>query len=491
MCNGMTNPANHMLLTVAEMARADALAVEYGIPSLDLMEAAGASVAAEIRRRWPPQPVVVLCGPGNNGGDGFVIARYLAAAGWRVRLALLGNRTLLKNDANANASRWKGEIETLDPGVLNDASLVVDALFGAGLARPLGGIARDVIETINRRGLSCVAVDTPSGVDSDSGEILGVAPRCALTVTFFRKKPGHLMLPGRIYAGDIVVSDIGIPHEILDQISPQTAENMPDLWRAGLSKHQADDHKYRRGHAVIMGGAEMFGAARLAARGARRAGAGMLSIAAPTAAVGIYATSEPGNLIYALDTPNQLPGFLAKKRRNAILIGPGLGVTKYTRDVVVEALRSGIATVLDADALTVFAENPEALFACIKTTCVMTPHHGEFTRLFDTNGNKLTRARAAAARSRAVMLLKGGDTVIAHPDGRTAINTNAPPQLATAGTGDVLAGIIVGLLAQGMDGFSAACMGAWLHGAAATQFGSGLIAEDLPDQLPSVLEALK
>lgn len=479
------------LLTVEEMGRADALAVEHGVPSIDLMEAAGASVASEIHNRWPAQSVAVLCGPGNNGGDGFVIARYLKAAGWQVRLALFGDIANLKGDAAINAKRWDGEVEPLSDRILEGSPLIVDALFGAGLTRAVDGPALEVIEVINVEKLTCVAVDVPSGVDGNTGAILGAAPRCALTVTFFRKKPGHLLLPGRVYAGETVVTDIGIPAEVLTEMNLRAVENHPGDWVASLPVPALDAHKYQRGHAVICGGSEMTGAARLAARAARRTGAGMLTILAQREAVPIYAAGDPGNIVVGLDSYVDLSGLLQEKRRNAVLVGPGAGLTEDTRNKTIEALRSKLPTVLDADALTIFADDPKQLFNWIKGPCVLTPHEGEFDRLFPGEGDKLSRARAAAEVSGAVILFKGADTVIASPDGRAAINTNAPPELATAGTGDVLAGIILGLLAQGMPAFEAAQAGAWLHGAAALEFGPGLIAEDISDCLPIVLTLLR
>ena len=486
-------PSSHetALLTVDEMGRADRLAVERGVPSLDLMEAAGASVVAEIRRRWPPQPVAVLCGPGNNGGDGFVVARYLAAAGWDVRIALLDDKAKLRGDALVNAERWEGEIAGLGAEILEGRNLVVDALFGAGLTRPIDGAAAAVIAEINHRGLSCVAVDMPSGIDGNTGAIRGSAPKSALSVTFFRCKPGHLLLPGRSYAGEVAVTDIGIPADVLVEIAPQTHENLAANWQDELPVPRPDGHKYQRGHAVIAGGGVMTGAARLAARGARRVGAGMLSILAPTASVPIYQVDDPGNIINGLDSPNEFAAALRRNRRNAVLVGPGAGVTPETRRMVIEALRSDLAVVLDADALTVFRDNPQDLFDWVRAPCVMTPHQGEFDRLFDRDDDKLASARAAAKLSGAVILFKGTDTIIADPDGRAAINSNAPPDLATAGAGDVLAGMITGLLAQAMPPFEAACAAAWLHGRAAADFGPGLIAEDLPDRLPKLLSILR
>ncbi len=474
------------LLSVRQMYAADAAAMAAGVTGAALMEAAGWAVANAVRRRWRPCPVAVLCGPGNNGGDGFVAARLLQRAGWPVRLGLLGDPGRLRGDAAAMAARWNGPVHPAGPDLLDGRALVVDALFGAGLARPLDGAARALVEEIGRRALPCVAVDVPSGVHGDRGAILGAAPRAALTVTFFRKKPGHLLLPGREACGEVVVADIGIPAAVLADIAPNTFENGPALWR--LPRPGPADHKYARGHAVVVGGAQMTGAARLAARAARRAGAGLVTLAVPDSVLDLAAGDMPGNLLAPLDDFDEL---VEDARRNAFLIGPGSGRGGETAARALAALRAGKACVLDADALTAFAGTPEALFRHGGGRVLLTPHDGEFARLFPgLEGDRLSRARAAAARSGCVVLLKGADTVIAAPDGRAAINANAPPDLATAGSGDTLAGIAVGLMAQGLAGFEAGCAAAWLQGAAAGLFGRGLIAEDLAELLPQVLAAL-
>lgn len=317
---------------------------------------------------------------------------------------------------------------------------------------------------------------------------MGLAAPAALTVTFFRGKPGHLLMPGRDLCGDCTVADIGIPDAVLESIRPETAENDPTLWRDLLPWPQAAEHKYRRGHVLIPGGDRMTGATRLAAQAARRAGAGLVTIVAPEKAWAIYAAGPPGLLV---DTDANWPDLIADERRNAVLVGPGSGVGEATKRHLLEACASGKALVLDADALTSFADDRNSLMSALHDRCVLTPHDGEFARLFDHDGSKLERARAAARESGAVVLLKGPDTVIAEPEGWAVINTNAPPELATAGSGDVLAGIIVGLMAQGMAPFVAACAAAWMHGAAASAFGPGLIAEDLIDGLPTVLRGLK
>jgi len=499
-----------VLLSVEEMYAADAAAAASGVPSGQQMEAAGGAIAREIVARWPARPVAVLCGPGNNGGDGFVAARQLRDAGWQVRLALLGSVERLKGDAAVSARRWHeagGAVEAMGPAVLEGAGLVVDALFGAGLARPLEGAAAETVAAL--AGMDAppplVAVDIPSGVHGNSGAVVGgaeaVAPWADLTVTFFRRKPGHLLLPGRLHCGELVTADIGIPEQVLEDIAPTTWENSPALWLGAYPWPRLAGHKYDRGHAVVAGGAEMTGAARLAARAALRVGAGLVTIAAPAAAIPIYATTIGGILTHGLASkpgraggPDGFAAFLDDRRKTAVLVGPGNGVIPATRAHVLAALAAGKACVLDADALTVFQEAPAALFKAIgaeATACVLTPHDGEYARIFEATGDRLTRARAAARASGAVVLLKGGDTVVAAPDGRAAININAPAELATAGAGDVLAGLVLGLLAQGMGAFAAACAAVWQHGAAASGIGPGLIADDLADALPPILRRLK
>ncbi len=479
------------LLSVAEMYAADQAAMAAGVSGITLMEAAGKGVADEILEQFGSEPVAVLCGPGNNGGDGFVIARHLRAAGAPVRLALLGDKARLKGDAAAMAKRWRGKVWPMSPDVLDGAALVVDAIFGAGLTRDVDGAARDVLAAAADRGLPSVAVDVPSGVHGDTGEICGYALPAAMTVTFFRPKPGHLLLPGRRCCGEVRVVDIGIPPAVLDEIGPRTWENTPALWGTRLPWPGVEGHKYSRGHAVVASGPRgKSGAARLAARAALRAGAGLVTVLAPTSAMAENAAQLTAVMLAEIKGTSGFADAIADRRRNAVLVGPGNGVTAATRRHVLAALKTRRACVLDADALTVFARAPKTLFRAVRGPCLMTPHEGEFGRLFDVDGGKLARARTAARESGAVVLLKGPDTVIAAPDGRAAINTNAPPTLATAGAGDVLAGIALGLLAQGMDPFDAGCAAAWLHGAAAQHFGPGLIAEDLCETLPAALADL-
>lgn len=492
----------NVLLGVEEMYRADALAVDAGVASLDLMEAAGAAIVSEIQNRWPLRPVAVLAGPGNNGGDGFVTARLLETAGWPVRLALLGGKDKLKGDAAVNADKWGGDTEDLTPDILDGDPLVVDALFGAGLTRPLEGEALKCVQRINEEGLDCLGVDIPSGVHGDSGEILtpdgkdkGSAPKAAVTVTFFRAKPGHYLMPGRDLCGEIVVADIGIPESVLGEINPGIHLNGPGLWQEVLPWPDVEGHKYSRGHAVVVGGAEMTGAARLAVMGARRMGAGLVTIATPPEAFAVYAKEEPGTLVKAIEDETDFRDLLADPKKNTILAGPGLGVSDTTREKVLMALETGKPAVIDADGLSVFSDDPDQLFQAITGPCLLTPHEGEFDRLFSLTGDKVSRAREAARLSSAVVLLKGADTVIAAPNGEetvsAVINATGTPDLATAGSGDVLAGMALGLMSQGLSPFDAASAAAWLHGVAAGKFGPGLIAEDLPAALPQILQSLK
>ncbi len=474
------------LLTAAQMAEADRLTVACGIAEIALMENAGRPVAREIERRWSPRPVVVLCGPGSNGGDGFVAARRLAGNDWPVRVALLGARDRLRGSAAHHAALWRGSVEPLTPAALDGAALVVDAIFGAGLSRALEGASARTLAAAAARGMTIVAVDVPSGLMGDTGADLG-AVAAVLTVTCFRKKPGHVLLPGRLLCGELVVADIGTPASVFEQVAPDTFENDPLLWSAALPRLRQDGNKYTRGHALISGGYPTTGAARMAARAAVRTGAGLTTIAVSMEALPVYAAALTSIMVSPVAAPADFDRLLADSRYSGLLIGPGAGVGPATRARVLAMLKTGRPTVLDADALSSFEGDPDTLFRAIVGPCVLTPHDGEFARLFDSSGDKLTRTRAAARRSGAIVLLKGSDTVVAAPDGRAIVNANAPATLATAGAGDVLSGIVLGLLAQGMEPFLAAAAAVWLHGDAAAAFGPGLLAEDLPDLLPRAM----
>lgn len=461
-----------------------------GTPGALLMQRAGEGVAREVVHRWTPRPVTILCGPGNNGGDGFVVASALAEGRWPVRVALLGDIEALRGDARLHAQRWPGSVESLSPRSIDDAELVIDAVFGAGLNRRLDSRVVDTLSSATRRRVPILAVDIPSGVTGDGGEDWGAAA-AVCTVTFMRKKPGHLLLPGRDLCGEVVVADIGIPHAVISSLPTDTWENAPALWRDKLPQLQAAANKYSRGHALLYGGYPMTGAARMAARAAARMGAGLTTIAVPQEAFAIYASALTSIMVHPLMKEHDVAHLLQDTRYTGFLIGPGAGVNDATRTRALAMLATGKPTVIDADAISVFASRADELFQAIRGPCVITPHEGEFKRLFETSGDKLSRARLAARSSGAVVVLKGADTVIAAPDGRAIINSNAPATLATAGSGDVLGGLILGLLTQGMDAFPAAAAAVWVHGAAAAEFGPGLLAEDLPDLAPSVLRRLK
>ncbi len=476
------------ILTVAETAAADQAAIAAGTPGFTLMLRAGAAVAEVIAARWTPRRCVVLCGPGNNGGDGFVIAARLAEAGWPVTLALEGDRAALKGDAAEAAALWTGPIARVGPAAVREAELVVDALFGAGLSKPLGAIPAETLRYAELGAAPLVAVDLPSGLSGDTGAPLGYAPRADLTVTFHRKKPAHVIEPGRSLCGEVVVADIGL------STAPSTlTENGPALWAHAFPWPAGATHKHSRGRLIVVSG-EMWstGAARLASRAGLRIGAGMVTLMSPPDALLVNAAHLEAVMLAPFDTDVELE--TAADAADAAIIGPAAGVTEATVSNLFALARTGAAIVIDADALTAFRDDPAELFSVLDRDDVLTPHQGEFERVFPgllrASPERITAARQAAARAHAVVLLKGPDTVIAAPDGRCAVNVNGTPWLATAGSGDVLAGFIGGLIAQGMDSFEAACAGVWIHAEAARLHGPGLISEDLPGLAPQVLRAL-
>jgi hydroxyethylthiazole kinase-like uncharacterized protein yjeF len=428
------------------MARIDALADDE--PAL--IAAAGRAVARSVTERFAPCRTLVLVGPGNNGADGAAAAEHLALAGWPVRVRRFDQATVEE---------------------VARAELVMDAIFGAGLSRDISAGTAALLRAARR----LVAIDVPSGLDGATGAIRGYAPQAVLTVTFFRAKPGHYLYPGRALCGELLIRDIGIPATLLEAIKPRTWLNTPALWR--LPVRTATGHKYSSGDVTVLCGT-MPGAARLACAAARRAGAGMVTLAAEMPMI----MPEAGLIVRA----DPLEILLQDKRRRTWVCGPGLGTGAGAKLAQLIAM-GGLAIVADADALSACAGAPERL----RGAAVLTPHEGEFARVFGPVGDdKLAAVRAAAFVAGAVTVLKGPDTIIATPDGRAAINANAPPWLATGGTGDVLAGLIAALLAQGMAPFEAACAGVWLHGEAANRIGPGLIAEDLPPVLGPLLGEL-
>ena len=494
----------HELLTPEMMARADRLTIEAGTSGMTLMERAGRAVADAVAFAHPlGSQVLVAAGPGNNGGDGYIAARILRDRGYRAEIWSLIAVAELRGDAALAAQRWGDAVTVGDltalASALARADVVVDALFGAGLSRDLDGDAAAVIVAINASGWPVIAVDLPSGIDGLTGAVRGGAVQAATSVTFFRRKPGHLLLPGRTHCGPVIVADIGIRPWVLREIAVETFANGPALWLDALVVPALAGQKYSRGHAlVISGGMLTTGAARLGAIAALRAGAGLVTIASPPDALMVNAMHLTAVMLKWMAGADGLAEILEDARFNAVLIGPGAGVGPETAAQVTVILSGQRGAVLDADALTSFKDRPQELFAAIHAhegPVVLTPHEGEFARIFPdlaerTGLPKPERVRAAAKRSGAVVILKGADTVIASPEGIAAINDNAPADLATAGSGDTLAGVLTGLLARGMPAFEAACCAVWMHGETGRLAGPGLIAEDLAGQLPRVLLAL-
>jgi ADP-dependent NAD(P)H-hydrate dehydratase / NAD(P)H-hydrate epimerase len=489
------------LLTNTEMSEADRRTIASGVSGETLMDNAGAAVAQAVMARQPPgSKVAVVAGTGNNGGDGFVAARHLLGAGYDVAVHLIGRRDAIKGDAAEAARQWREAVATGAPD-LAGAHVIIDALFGAGLDRPVAGDALAAIMAMNGAGVPVIAVDLPSGINGTTGEVLGGAVNASRTVTFFRKKPGHLLLPGRNHCGQVQVAQIGISADVLTIIRPATRENSPALWGDKFPVPTAQGHKYSRGHAVVVSGSRAHtGAARLAAMAALRGGAGLVTLATPRDALDVNAAASLAVMVRPIDAATELEAMLSDPRFNAVAIGPGAGIGLHTREITLTALSGPRNVVLDADALTSFVDDTDLLFATLSKNhgAVLTPHSGEFHRLFDKSlenipaacASKLSATRAAAGIAGAVVVHKGADTVIAAPDGRAVINANAPPWLATAGTGDVLAGLITGLVAQGMPTFEAAAAAVWIHGEAAAAAGPGMISEDLAPRFGEVYRRL-
>lgn len=492
------------ILSAEQMREADQLTIESGTQGIELMEEAGRVCAEAITKLFKPQEVLVFCGPGNNGGDGFVIARHLEQWGWDVRVACEIGIEELGGDAATAAGRWhsvsnRKRLRRLRDVEFRASTLFIDAMFGTGLARDLDGHLADLIDRINASGRPIVAIDMPSGICAGTGRVLGAAIEADYTISLAALKRGQVLMPGRLHCGEIIVADIGISEDALKQVEAldpaKVFKNTPDIWEHAFPWPDPMGHKYTRGHLVVVSGPALStGASRLAASAGLRAGAGLVTLVGDREALKEHAAHLTAIMLREAGDAKALTGLLEDSRKNAIVIGPGHGAGEATRQSVSAVLRSCRAVVLDADALTSFEGKSEVLFEAIKGPTVLTPHLGEFGRLFgiseDQEIDRLTQALAAAKRAGAVVVLKGPDTIIACPDDRVAISVNAPPWLATAGSGDVLSGMIGALLAQGMPPFEAACAGVWLHGEAANELGLGLISEDLPLVLPEVILGL-
>lgn len=482
------------------MRAAENAAFARGQDSFALMAEAGAAVASAILRAHPQRggSVLILCGPGNNGGDGFIVAELLRQAGWRVNVAAMRPAAEYKGDAAKAANAWQGDLIALEPARLASLVLpptvIVDALFGIGLDRQLQANLAAVIDLVNQSGADIWAVDVPSGIAPDTGHVLGSAIRAGHTVTFGWPKPGHLLLPGRMHCGmlevvPLVFDTASLPPSVTAWV------NGPDLWLPALPQPGPLDHKFSRGHALVIGSSEMPGAGRLASLAARRIGVGMLSVAAPAATLPLYLADQPGIIARPATRPEDYVEILMDRRISGVLVGSGLVPDAAAREAVLTSLAAGRPAVVDGGGLTAFADRPDDLFILGRPDMVLTPHEGEFTRLFPDLGPELgkpDRVRRAAARANSVVVLKGADTVVADPstDSPIVISGEASPYLATAGSGDVLAGLILGLLSQNMPAYQAAASGVWFHAEAGLAIGPGLIAEDLPGQIPALLRKL-
>ncbi|MEE8258611.1 MAG: NAD(P)H-hydrate dehydratase [Sphingomonadales bacterium] len=488
----MSYDSQYAVLTAGEMIAAERAAFDAGIPAFTLMLSAGRGFAKAVSHRKKPGKILFLNGPGNNGGDGWVAAELLRRKGWQVFCCALK----IPDDGSCAAAeaygKWQGEVVEF-PDDLSSFDVIVDALFGTGLERPVEGRAAEWINAANETEALRIAVDIPSGISSDSGEVLGTAFAAGLTVTFSQKKRGHVLMPGLELCGDVEVVDIGI-----EPVAATVFENDPGIWKDKIPHPGKGDYKQTRGHLLVIGGeAGMSGAGRMAARAGLRSGAGLVTTLAPAAALSAYAEKQLAVMSRGYGSPGEFSEVITSGKFSAFVIGPGNGVGAETRGRVLEVLATGKPCALDADALTSFEGNPKALFKKLHENAVLTPHLGEFRRLWpgldpsqDSGTDKITAVQKASARAGAVVLLKGPDTVIAHPGGRALVNVHASPHLATAGSGDVLAGIIGGFLTQKVAPLLAAGAGAWIHGEAGIRLGQGLIAEDLIEEIPHVLKKL-
>jgi ADP-dependent NAD(P)H-hydrate dehydratase / NAD(P)H-hydrate epimerase len=485
------------ILSVEQMYAADQLAIDKGISGAELMENAGRGVTDYIKVRWDPCSLFVLCGPGNNGGDGYVIARILAEAGWPVSVFAYGDPERLKGDAARMSKLYDGTVLGFDELEISNDVLIVDAVFGAGFRGDLPPEMVHIFEAIDDAQLPVVAVDVPSGVDGNTGRASRGTLNADLTVTFFRPKFGHILYPGRAKKGELEIIDIGIPEEVLDELDCQVILNDPNVWGEGIPTLQVDGHKYNRGHVAICGGGiSSTGAARISARNALRIGAGAVTLVCPSSALMVYASALEAVMVAGMSSTEDFIAWLSDKRIGVCLVGPANGVSSRTREFALAALSSPSKVVLDADALSVFKDDPETLFDAIKARgathdVVLTPHAAEFERLFSVGGSAIERAVTAAEISGAIVVLKGATTVIADPRGRAVINTNAPAWLATAGSGDALAGLISGLCFGFDSCFNAASAAVWIHSEAAEKFGLGLLSEDIEKEIPNILQELE
>ncbi|MEP3419814.1 MAG: NAD(P)H-hydrate dehydratase [Lentilitoribacter sp.] len=486
----------HELLTPEQMSTADALMIKSGIVGIELMKCAGAFVFDVLRQHFPnAKTVLVVAGVGNNGGDGFILAELLKKNGYDVAVTIIGDDTKIAGDARLAFDTISQGIQLIKNPDLEVYDLIVDGIFGAGLKREVKGDFADIIHAINASATDVLAIDLPSGINGQTGQVSGCAIKAQATATFFRYKPGHVLFPGRELSGKVYLGQFGITQKVLGQISPRLNLNTPALWQDHYPILKATGHKYSRGHALsVSGGLDKSGAARLMAKAALRMGAGLVTIACPSETMSAHAARTDAIMLTKMDNEDELSNILDDKRINAVCVGPGLDPNEQTRSFVKIILNTDKSVVLDAGALSAFSDKPSTLCGLIRTRSsptILTPHDGEFERLFPeliSTQDKVKRTKVASETSSATVVLKGPDTVIAKSSDNAAITNNAPPWLATAGSGDVLCGLIAALLAQGMPEFEAACTGVWFHGEAGTQAGPGIISSELEKALKTVIE---
>lgn len=494
-----TKQKSHVLLTAQQSRDLDAEAIKLGVTGESLMEAAGRAVA-DMLAEYIGTPleaggtVIILCGPGNNGGDGFVAARHLEEWGYPISLRCAVLPSKLKGDAKLAANKWRGPVEAMSATGFKEAAAIVDCLFGTGLNKPIEGELAEIISAVNSAGTFVLAVDIPSGLSADTGLPVGPCVEAGATITFNFKKIGHVIVPGRYLCGgnsNIVVSDIGVPNKAFSAINPQDSENIPDFWGSNFPFSGPQTHKYGRGHMLVLGGKEpTLGASRLASLAGLRVGAGLVTLAAPSETYPVQASALMDVMVRRFDSAFGFMGIVNDPRIKAVLVGPGAGRGEKTVDLVKQVGAKKKHLVLDADALASLVGRREVIHELKSPEIVLTPHEGEFAKLFpelDFNADRLDAVRRAAKTTETVIVLKGVSTVVAAPDGRVSIATNAPSWLSVGGTGDVLSGMVCGLMTQGMPAFEAASAGVWIHGEAGMKAGRGLIASDLLDVIPKVL----
>ena len=461
--------SKYAILTCNNHQELDKKTIKKFIPGNILMENAGKAIFKKIKNKFDKKKrIKILSGPGNNGGDGIVLARLLKEDGFKhVYLFCIVSKNKLKGDARIAADKFNEKFNSFNDFRVSNNDLIIDSIFGSGLKKNISGSIKRIIEKVNSRKPYCISVDIPSGINGDTGQVQGVALKCKETITFTRKKPGHLLFPGSEHSGNIKVEDIGINLERLS-FKPIIFENHPDNWINKFPWPNQKSHKYTRGFSLIICGDKMTGASRLAARGAARIGCGLLCLGVPKKTFDIYSTENPIALIENIDDENELSKLLKDKKIDTILIGPGLGVSKKKLKLILNVIKyKKKIIVLDADAL---KNNFRKILLKNKTKIIITPHEGEFSnvlkkiKLKNNKIDKLFTTINFTKKTKLNLILKGSKTIICSREGRISINTNSSPFLATGGSGDVLAGMVTGLLAQGMDIFNACCASVWIHG---------------------------